>query len=97
MVLSKPDILRYLREGKLRFDPEVPEDRIAQVSIDLKLGRKFTTFKEPPRFLPAIHVDPSLWESADLWNREERDVFRLNPGQFVLAQTLDAYAFLQTS
>ncbi len=89
MVQSKPDILRYLREGKLRFDPEVPEDRIAQVSIDLKLGRKFTTFEEPPRFLPTIHVDPSLWESADLWNREERDVFRLNPGQFVLAQTLE--------
>jgi dCTP deaminase len=89
LVLSKPDIERYLKEGKLSFDPEVSTERVAQVSIDLLLGRKFTTFKEPPGFLAAIRIDPSLWNSVDLWNREESDVFRLEPGQFVLAQTLE--------
>lgn len=89
MLLSKPDILAYLKEGKLRFDPAVPEARVAQVSVDLKLGRKFTTFKEPPRYLPCINVDKSLWESADLWNHFEQDTFRLEPGGFVLAQTLE--------
>ena len=88
-MLSKPDLLRYIREQKLRFEPSVPENRIAQVSVDLLLGRKFTTFKMPPAYLPAIHVDPSLWESADLWNHEERDIFRLKPGSFVLAQTAE--------
>lgn len=88
-MLSKPDLLRSIREGKLRFEPSIPENRIAQVSVDLLLGRKFTTFKGPPSYLPAIHVDPSLWESADLWNHEERDVFRLEPGSFVLAQTAE--------
>jgi deoxycytidine triphosphate deaminase len=47
LLLSKPDILAYLRSGKLRFDPQVSEDRVAQVSVDLRLGRKFATFKKP--------------------------------------------------
>jgi dCTP deaminase len=88
-VLSRPDILQYLAEGRLQFDPPVPEEQVAQVSIDLRLGRKFSTFKDPPGYLPAIHVDPSLWTSGDLWTHDERDVFRLEPGKFVLAQTLE--------
>lgn len=67
------------------FSPE----RIKQVSIDLKLGRNFSCFKDPPAYLPAIHVHPSLWRSADLWDHRETAVYRLEPGQFVLAQTLE--------
>ena len=89
MVLSKRDILRYINDGRLVIDPEVSPDRIKQVSIDLKLGRNFSCFKEPPGYLPAIHVDPSLWASIDLWNHQETDVYRLKPGEFVLAQTLE--------
>jgi dCTP deaminase len=89
LILSKPDILRYLSAGTLRIEPLISQDRVAQVSIDLSLGRKFTVFKEPPGYLPAIHVDPSLWTSTDLWHHCEQETFRLNPGQFVLAQTLE--------
>jgi dCTP deaminase len=89
LVLSKPDRERYLAERALRFDPEISPDQIAQVSIDLRLGHKFSTFRERPGYLPAIHVDPSLWDSQDLWAHEERDVFRLEPGHLVLAQTLE--------
>ena len=89
MVLSNPDLLKYIRAGRIRFDPPIDEARVAQVSIDLTLGRKFTSFKQPPGYLPAIHVDPSLWESADIWDHSEQDVYRLEPGQFVLAQTLE--------
>jgi dCTP deaminase len=89
LLLSKPDILAYLRDGKLRFDPAVGEDRVAQVSVDLRLGRKFTTFKDPPKYLTSINVDKSLWESADLWHHSEQDKFILEPGGFVLAQTLE--------
>lgn len=89
MLLSKPDILAYLREGKITFDPAIDESRVAQVSVDLKLGRKFTTFKDRPPFLPCINVDRSLWGSADLWEHVEADTFRLAPGSFVLAQTLE--------
>lgn len=89
MVLSKQDILRYISDGLLVIDPPVSDEKIKQVSIDLKLGRNFSCFKEPPAYLPAIHVDPSLWTSADLWSHHEADVYRLEPGQFVLAQTLE--------
>lgn len=89
MLLSKPDILAYLADGRLQFDPPVTEDRVAQVSVDLRLGRKFTTFKQRPPYLPCINVDRSVWESVDLWNHVEGDTFRLEPGGFVLAQTLE--------
>jgi len=89
LVLSKPDILSYLRDGKLRFTPEIEAKQVAQVSIDLRLGRRFSEFREPPRYLSAVNVDPSLWGSADLWLHHEQDVFRLMPGRFVLAQTLE--------
>ncbi len=89
MILSRPDILEYIARGKLDIQPPVAEESVAQVSVDLRLGRKFIVFKEPPQYLPAIYVDPSLWESADLWQDYEQDQFRLNPGQFVLAQTFE--------
>lgn len=89
MVLSRPDILECLKEGRVRFDPLVSSERVKQVSIDLRLGHKFTIFKERPQYLSAIVCDSSLWESVDLWEHQERDSFRLDPGQFVLAHTLE--------
>lgn len=89
MILSRPDILTYLDEGKLRFEPEIDRSQVAQVSVDLRLGRKFTVFKDPPRYLPYIQIDRSLWDSEDLWQHYELEEFRLNPGEFVLAQTLE--------
>ena len=89
MVLSKPQIIEYLGQKKLRFDPQISEDSIKQVSIDLRLGRRFTSFKAPPGYLPAIQMDKSLWESNELWEHLEMDSYRLKPGEFVLAQTLE--------
>ena len=93
MFLSRPDIIKYLKRKHqgLRFEPEVPEERVAQVSIDLLLGRRFTTFKvkEGRGWVGSILMDPSLWESMDLWKHEETDTFTLHPNQFVLAQTLE--------
>jgi dCTP deaminase len=89
VILSRPDILDYLQSGKLRTHPPILPENIAQVSIDLRLGRKFTTFKNPPAFISSVHVDHSLWESVDLWHHWEQDAFRLEPGDFVLAQTLE--------
>ena len=90
MVLSRPDILTYLKDGRIRFEPRVSPDRVKQVSIDLRLGHKFTVFKKCPGYLPAILCDNSLWKSADLWEHYERDSFKLEPGQFVLAHTLES-------
>ena len=89
MFLSRPDILDYLRSQRLRFEPEIPEDRVAQVSIDLFLGQRFTVFRKKPGYLPAVQMDPSLWDSTDLWENSTVERFRLEPGHFVLAQTLE--------
>lgn len=91
-MLSKPDIIRYWREGRIRFDPDIDEADIAQVSVDLRLGRKFTVPKKLPEHIPAICVAPSIWDLSELWEHYEADTFRLHPGQFVLAQTLQSVA-----
>jgi dCTP deaminase len=89
LILSRPDILSYLEEGKLRFDPPISIDQVAQVSIDLHLGRKFTEFKDPPGYIHSITVDRSIFRSVDLWEHHEEETFLLQPGHFVLAQTLE--------
>jgi len=89
LVLSRPDIIAAIRRGRVRIEPALPEERVAQVSIDLTLGRRFTKLAVKPAYLPAIHVDPSLWESKDLWETIESDTYRLHPGAFVLAHTLE--------
>lgn len=89
LFLSRPDILRHLQEQVIHFDPPIPHERVAQVSIDLLLGRRFTTFKERPKWVGSIHMDRSLWDSKDLWENHQADTFELEPGQFVLAQTLE--------
>ncbi len=87
-MLSRAEIIKYLKSGKLSFDPRIKPEQVDQVSVDLHLGTKFTIFKDPPNYLPAIHVDPSLWDS-DLWENRDGNTFRLAPNQRVLAQTLE--------
>lgn len=92
MILSKHDILTRLAQGRLRFAPKVPDDSVKQVSVDLRLGRKFTRFKDIPAYMSAIQMDKSLWQSSDLWEHVEGDRYRLEPQGFVLAQTLESVA-----
>ena len=87
MVLSKPDIRRCIDQGRLKIDPAPADSRINQVSIDLRLGRKFTVMKELPAHVPKIRVKTSLFDSEDSWEHREEDSFDLHPGAFVLAQT----------
>lgn len=89
MVLSRPEIERYLEEGSLVIDPKPDPSRIDQVSVDLRLGRKFTTFEKPPDYIPAVRVKASLFASRDLWRHEEQDKYILEPGGFVLGQTFE--------
>lgn len=90
-MLSRPDLLEIIGSGRLGLEPSVPDTRVGPVSIDLRLGRRFSRFRtERPAYLPAIHVDPSLWRSNDLWEHfEDLEIFRLEPGAFVLAHTLE--------
>lgn len=87
MILSKPDIIRYLDEGRLVITPAPAPGDIDQVSIDLRLGRTFTTLKELPGHIGSLRVAPSIFE-ADLWEWQSRDSYLLSPGELVLAHTL---------
>ena len=89
MVLSKPDIERYIEDHKLVIEPAPAHSRINQVSVDLRLGRKFTVMKKLPPHVPKVRVKPSLLEPGDSWDPKEGDSFDLHPGAFVLAQTLE--------
>lgn len=89
MILSKPDILKELQKGLV--DPAPSADRVDQVSVNLRLGRKFATYKENP--LPEYVEQHVLIRgallSSDLWIEEEKDHHVLKPGGFVLAQTYE--------
>ena len=88
MILSKNDILRELEsEDGLVIDPSPAS--IAQASVNLRLGRVFTTFKSLDPHFPAIRITDSLLASSDLWEDREQDHYILDPGGFVLAQTME--------
>jgi dCTP deaminase len=89
MVLSRRDILRRLNDGSVRFDPQVPSEAIKQVSVDLRLGRTFTVFRER-QHVAAIRISKELFtENEDLWLSKEEDFYILEPRKFVLAQTME--------
>lgn len=77
------------------IDPAPSVERIGPVSVNLRLGRKFSKFRDkgPAPYITSIRVHPSLFGSADLWEHmEDRDYYELEPGGFVLGQTLETVA-----
>ena len=93
MFLSKPDILAYVKDDKIRFDPPIKglADADFQVSVDLRLGHEFTEFQTPAKrkHIPSVYIEPSIWGSADIWRHKEQDEHVLEPGCFVLARTME--------
>ena len=87
MVLSKPDIMRWMEKGRLKIEPAPASSHVNQVSVDLRLGRKFSVMKTQPDYVSSVRVKPSLFESRDLWEHRELGSFVLEPSEFVLAQT----------
>lgn len=94
MILSKPDITKELEEGKLRIEPR-PE-KIAQVSVNLRLGHVFTTFKKLKPHYPVVEITDSLLEEDALWDSRELPHYDLEPQGFVLAQTYETVTIPNT-
>src|SRR5271163_4080111 len=99
--LSKPDLIKRIKAGlkrpahyhSLSFSPEVPEQAIKQCSIDLRLGRIFSVFKEKEKpYMASISIQnaKSMFEETSLWDHQEKDSFTLDPKEFVLTQTFEA-------
>jgi dCTP deaminase len=76
------------KKNGLRFDPPIAKEEFDQVSVDLRLGRKFTFFKNLPGHIAAVYVNSSLLE-ATMWEEVEQDEYTLLPNHLVLAQTFE--------
>jgi dCTP deaminase len=88
MILSQKDLRRQVKNGKIRFTPELEETQWGEASIDLRLGRQFTTYRKHITGI-TLSVANGLGSLGDLnlWQTEERDSFDLVPGELVLALT----------
>ena len=88
MVISKREILRYIEERLLEFDPEIDQDlQISKAAVDLRLGNIFVRFHEAKGYIPAIQMDSSIWGSKDLWTTIQSASTDVQPGELVLAPT----------
>ena len=87
MILSRNEILEYIRHKKVVIEP-FDERNLAQISIDLRLDRIFMFFSRSPT-IPTIRMSRDIWGSTELWEHYELDSLVLEPGRFVLAQTYE--------
>jgi dCTP deaminase len=90
MVLSDQDIVRYLEMGKIKIAPMPDlETRLGSCSIDFRLGNTFLVFEHSKH--PYIDLREGL-DIDDLMDKvivPEGDGFTMQPGEFVLAATLE--------
>lgn len=90
MVLSDRDIKKALKLGKIKITPQ-PSLKVSlgSCSIDLRLGNKFRVFEHSQN----AFIDPSKKDYSNEITREVKvkkgDKFIMQPGDFVLAVTLE--------
>ncbi len=90
MILSDTQIEEALRNGDIRFDPEVSlSTQLQPSSIDLRLSRFFRTFNasQHPLLDPLMPLEFN--EITTLVELEEGKAFIVHPGEFVLGSTLE--------
>ena len=80
-VLSRDEILKLVREGKLEFDP-FNEDQVGPTSVDLTLGNEFRVFKKVGKIFQ-VQEDMNYEEVTDLVKVEDGDYLLLMPGELV--------------
>lgn len=93
MVLSDRDIKKYLKSGIIKISP-TPDLGIAlgSCSIDLRLGNTFRVFNQSqyPYFDPR-HKNSSSEITTEIKVKKDKP-FILQPGDFVLAVTLESFS-----
>jgi dCTP deaminase len=102
VILAYQDLLRGWKTGRLRFTPDISNDQIGLSSIDLRLGWVFTCLlpKSGVVIQPARSFDPTgLVEHQDFSQMQvlgQSPRFRIKPGEFHLAFTLEEVAVPHT-
>ena len=90
MILSDRDIKKYIEEGKIKIHP-LPdfEIQLGPASLDVRLDNIFRVFNHTQ----VPYIDPknkSTFENlTEVIKIEENKPFVLQPGQFILASTLE--------
>lgn len=90
MILSDRDIIKALKSGRITIAPKIdPKIQLGSCSIDLRLGRKFRVFNHSK----LAYIDTKNPDIAGAMMTEvtlkARDSFILQPGDFVLATTVE--------
>ncbi len=88
MVLSDRTIREEIARGRIIVEP-LFQDCIQPASIDLHLDRKLLIFN-PQRYPAYIDIKRSLDHLNEVVEIDEDNAFFLNPGEFVLASTLES-------
>jgi len=92
MILSDSDIQSALRKKDIRISP-FPDLKIqlGSCSIDLRLGKRFRVFN----YSKVPYIDPNNPKTATEMMTEilvkEKEPFILQPGDFVLATTMESF------
>ena len=96
MVLSDTEIWEAIKEGRLKFTPNIEPEQVTPSSIDLRLGYQFTTFPERPAGFHTtvdlgtdIDIEAGIRRYGETRTLAEGQTFTLEPGAFVLAYTLE--------
>lgn len=94
MILSDRDIIRYLKEGKIKVDPSPDlEEQVGPCSLDLHLGNIFKVFKSSQYPYLDLHRNinfENIMEEVDIAG--EGGPFILRPKDFVLAVTKENFS-----
>jgi dCTP deaminase len=96
MRLCDRDIEAYIEAGKIQITPRPTPDMISGVSVDIRLGHKFRTFRAyAAPFIdlsgPREEVDQALNSvMSDEIVLSDDEAFFLHPGELALAITLES-------
>jgi dCTP deaminase len=95
-VLTKDDILKYVADGKIVFDPGLDTFQLQAHSVDLRLGFTFLVPKSwhvTKAGRESLHIDyfsPEKTEYFDVVELEQGQFFDLLPGEHVLVSSLES-------
>lgn len=91
MILSDRDIEKAIKAGRIGITPKIdPKKQLGSCSIDLRLGNQFRVFNHSKM----AYIDPTnpnyMAEMMREVNLKKKEPFILQPGDFVLAVTVES-------
>lgn len=95
-VLTRAEILKYVQDGKVAFNPHLDSFQLQAHSVDLRLGFTFLVPKSwhlTKRGREALHMDyfaEDRPEYFDIVELEQGQFFDLLPGEHILVSSLES-------